>query len=48
MREMYLENGFIYYYGNRVGYQKNELAYVDTIFTTTHLKELLKKSMGCI
>ncbi len=46
MREMYLENGFIYYYGNRVGYQKNELAYVDTIFTTTHLKELLKKEYG--
>lgn len=46
MRDLYLENGFLYYYGNRVGYQKGELAYVDTIFTTSHLKELLKKDHG--
>ena len=43
MEAIYLEHGFLYYYGNRAGYRKGELVYVDPIFHTSFLKEQLAK-----
>ncbi len=43
MEAIYLEHGFLYYYGNRAGYQKGDLVYVDPIFYTSFLKESLAK-----
>lgn len=44
--EICMENGFVYYYGNRAGYRKGELVYVDPIFHTRQLKEYLKEQHG--
>lgn len=46
MEAINLEHGFLYYYGNRAGYQKGELVYVDSIFLTSHLKEAVEARYG--
>lgn len=46
MEAINLEHGFLYYYGNRAGYQKGELVYVDPIFLTSHLKEAVEARYG--
>lgn len=43
---VYLEHGFLYYYGNRAGYQKGEVVYVDSIFFTRHLRLMVKEKYG--
>lgn len=43
---VYLEHGFLYYYGNRAGYQKGEIVYVDSIFFTRHLRLAVKEKYG--
>lgn len=46
MQEILLENGFVYYYANRIGYRKGDVVYVDPVFHTRHLKQRLKEDYG--